>query len=122
MSQFTIDTKVMQKIARNTPERIGQFLDAMSEEMVTDIKLSFPTDGPSAPGQPPAIDTSTLLQSIDWERSGKFSRAIHDGVLYGVVHEMGDSTHELRPFMTPIFEKWRDQFESFAQDFGLIEP
>ena len=122
MSQFTIDTKVMQKIARNTPERIGQFLDAMAEEIKTDIMLSFPTDGPSAPGSPPAIDSTALQTSIDWERAGKYERAIHDGALYGVVHEMGDSTHEPRPFMTPVFEKWRDQFESFAEDFGLIKP
>lgn len=122
MSQFRVDTKIMQKIARNTPERIGEFLDAMAEEIVTDIKLSFPTDGPSAPGDPPAIDSTALQASIDWEPTGKFSRAVHDGVLYGVVHEMGDKNHEPRPFMTPIFEQWRDQFESFAGDFGLIEP
>ncbi len=121
-SNFTIDTKVMRKIAQQTPDRIGQFLDAVAISIKDDVRQSFPRMSPSPAGGPPGIVSTALLESINWEPEGKFRRVIHDGVLYGIVHEVGMGNHPARPFMTPVFKAWEQEFGPFAVNFGLIQP
>lgn len=121
-SGIQIDKRVMLRLIKTTPQNLKVFMDSVAEEIKTDVRVSFPAVSPSPAGGPPGIDTTALLQSINIEPVSEFGRAIHDGVLYGVVHEMGIGNHPPRPFMTPVFQDWANgKFEAAAKSFGLIK-
>lgn len=128
-----VDLSEMERLIREVPEQVSDFLDAEAEQMVNGIKLSFGS-GPagraywrgnvvhvaSAPGYPPNVDTGTLRLSIDWETVDQFTRRIHDGVEYGVDLEFGKTNMAPRPFMGPEFERARRRLAADARAFGLV--
>lgn len=123
MSSFTmvIDDRKLRQIIRDLPDRASEMLGAMSEELTGDIVLSFGAS-PSAPGQPPGVDTGALRASMRWERESALSTAIMDGVEYGIYLEGGTGRMDARPFMLPGFEAFRrNKLAGFIQSYGLIE-
>lgn len=115
------DRRKLHALIRNTPQKADELLRAVAEEMVGDIKLSFGTS-PSAPGDPPGVDTGALRASMGWSPDGKLRILIHDGVVYGIWLEMGTSKMAARPFITPQFEEWRARkFGKFARQFGVFD-
>lgn len=66
----------------------------------------------SAPGQPPAVDTGALINSIQMTAKGPFEVWIHDGVEYGIYLELGTHNMAARPFMKPAIENYRKDFIS----------
>lgn len=119
--QVTLDTRVLDRLIQRQPEKIARFLDWMAESIVTDIKLSF-GESPSAPGQPPGVDTGTLWASIGWEPTGANERTIHDGGGYGIYLEDGTEKMAARPFMAPAFSRAQERIERDArQQLGLEE-
>lgn len=116
---FKIDTRRMREIARAEPQKVSDFLDAEAEDMVNDIKLSFGTS-PSAPGDPPGVDTGALRNSMKWVSEGKFKRLIQDGIEYGAYLEFGTENMAARPFMSPAFERKRRNFADHAKRWGIV--
>lgn len=115
---FTRDLRGLQKVIRENPDKAAAGMDAAAQQMVNEIKLSFPPDGPAPAGSPPAVDMNHLRPSIRWEPIDKFTRKIEDGVEYGVYQEFGtDRGLEPRPFMTPMFQKWARELEGFLARF-----
>jgi len=119
VTNITLDDRVLKQILRNLPDHINDWLDGEAQEIVNDIKLSFGTS-PSAPGDPPGVDTGALRASIRWERGGEYERIVYDGVEYGVDLEFGLSNMAARPFITPIMEQHRLTIGRSAQRAGLI--
>lgn len=114
------DRRVLQRLIQETPEKANAALRGAATEMVGDIVSSFGTS-PSAPGDPPGVDTGTLRASIRWTPDGAQRIVIHDGVEYGVFLEAGTERMASRPFVAPVFEAWRNGLlRRFLVDFGIL--
>lgn len=116
-----LDTEIIDKIIRETHDRADAFLRSEASDIVTDVKLSFGSS-PSSPGEPPGVDTGALRGSIEYQPAGDLAYHVQDGVEYGIYQEHGVSEHNLkaRPFMAPVFERYRATFEDDARAFGII--
>lgn len=66
----------------------------------------------SAPGEAPAIDTGTLVNSIQSRMTGMSSAEVSVGAAYGLPLEYGTEDGHIapRPFMTPAAEKVKPGF------------
>ena len=128
-----IDVSGIERVLREEPGIVANWLDEVAEEMVGDVQESFGTSPPgktyqrgskthtaSQPGYPPNVDTGALRASIHWERTGDFERWIMDGVEYGIRLEDGIGV-EARPFMGPVFYDWRRRIEDHAARHLRIE-
>jgi len=130
----TTDTSKLQALKKRLPDRFDGMLRGASEEIVTDIKLSFGTSPAGAsytrgtvvhvasqPGYPPNIDIGALLATIRWFRDRRGRFIITDGVIYGAHLEIGTERMAARPWMTPVFEQWRShKFAEYARDYNLL--
>ncbi len=129
-----LNKRKLEQLIQTTPARANQLLRGAATEIVGDIVLSFGTspDGreyqrggvthiASQEGFPPNIDTGALRASIRWAEESPLRMVIHDGVLYGILLEQGTERMRARPFITPVFEQWRQRkFREFARDFGVF--
>lgn len=64
----------------------------------------------SAPGEAPAIDTGTLVNSIHSEFQGLMTGIVFTGIEYAPYLEYGTSKMAARPFFTPAAESARAAF------------
>ena len=133
--KIVLDTKGLQKLMREEPQKVSKWLDAKAEGLVTDIKLSFNTSPPgrtytrggvshtaSQEGYPPNVDIGTLRSTIRWKPDGQFTRKIMDGVTYGIHLEDGTERIAPRPFMQPAFARLSKTIEQEAKsELGLEE-
>jgi hypothetical protein len=119
--KLTVDIKELHKLVEELPDQLEEFLDMQAEDIVNGIVLSFGTS-PSAPGDPPGVDTGALRASMRWENTGTLTRRIMDGVLYGVYQELGTETIAPRPFVGPAFERKRGNIGAQAKAFRLAQP
>lgn len=82
-------------------------------EIVNEMLASTP--GPSAPGQPPAIDTGELAGSLQVEQIKPQQYALTTDAPYAPYLEYGTSNMAPRPFMTPAAQRMRGkQIELFS--------
>jgi len=118
--QHKLDTAMLDKITRNNPDKLSRFVRSVAEYIKSDIVQSFGTS--IAPvGEPPGVDTGALRASMKVEQEGKFRCIVHDGVVYGVVHELALNGYP-RPFVVPAFERARGKFIEAAKAWGLFKP
>lgn len=125
------NTTVLQRLIREYPDKVNEFLRAAAQDVVTDIKLYIQQSEPagrtylrgrvahtaSAPGQPPAIDTGALINSLSWYQDTPTRMIVHDGVEYGYGLEMGRDKVAPRPFVNPVIDQWkRRKFVQLAQE------
>ena len=120
-----LDTTVLDRIAKDLNTNTDRILAALAGEVKQNAQTSMVGTGkgkshvPSAPGQPPTVDTGALKNSIDFRRVRRGLYYVEDGVDYGVFLELGHSSRpfrksqgvqrwiEKRPFMVPAMEKMR---------------
>ena len=131
--EVRIDTRKMQNIIRNQPERADAWLRGVANEILGDIVLSFNTSPPgrsytrgetthiaSQPGYPPNIDTGALEASMGVRRLKQLRYEIHDGVDYGIHLELGTERMAARPFVGPVFDDWQRKIQRDAeQNLGI---
>lgn len=116
--RLEVDTAELARLIRETGLHHGRLALAIAEEMKTDMQLSMGTS-PSAPGDPPGVDTGTLWASMRAKPLSESSAEIVDGVEYGVDLEFGTSRIAARPFVTPVVEGWRGgRLAGFVIDYG----
>lgn len=114
------DFSGLRRLVRETPDRADQLLRGAATEINTDIVLSFGTS-PSREGDPPGVDTGALRASMHTFKDGALRYIVADGVLYGVMLELGTSKMGARPFVSPVFVEWQQRkFSEFIRSFGLI--
>jgi hypothetical protein len=126
--QVRIDTRKMQQIIRNEPERVDKWLRGVANEILGDIVLSFNTSPAgrtytrgnvthiaSQPGYPPNVDTGALRASMGVRRLKQLAYEIHDGVEYGVHLEFGTERMAARPFVGPVFDDWQRKIDDDAR-------
>ena len=79
-----------------------------------DAKLSMKGGGSphkaSAPGTPPNIDTSNLVNSIHTETIGELSAIVAVNADYGMFLEYGTSKMAARPFLFPAVKRNTQRF------------
>lgn len=76
-----------------------------------DIKANMTPDGPSAPGEAPAVDTGRLRASITHrveKESGEVVGYVGTNVEYAPWLEFGTTRMKARPFMMPAIERNRE--------------
>lgn len=129
--EIIVDTSGLDRMLEQEPQKVGRWMSAFAEEMVSNIKLSFGTSPPglsysrngiehvaSQPDNPPNVDTGALRASIRWENTGSFERTISAGTEYAEYLENGAEDVGLlpRPFMGPEFEDARRRMADDARD------
>jgi len=133
VSEIILDTSGLDRILQTEPQKVETWLDAVAEDIVTDIVLNFGTSPPGAsytrggvthvasqPGYPPNVDISTLSDSIKWEKTAPLERTISDGVEYGIHLEDGTEYIDPRPWMEPAFKRKQAEIErDAAGNLGL---
>ena len=110
--EYKADTSGIDDLLTKLPTQKGQFMDALAEVVVGNMKGSFGTSPPgrsyprgknrthvaSVQGNPPNVDYGDLTNSLRWERKGSDTREIH-GAEHGLYLE--DNTELDRPFIGP---------------------
>ena len=115
------DFRVLEQLIDGNEDKANALLRAAAQGIVDDMKMLMQESTPtgrtyqrggithtaSAPGQPPAIDTSALWNSLNWYQESKLRMIVHDGVLYGYHLEVGTTKIAPRPFVNPTIDNWR---------------
>lgn len=128
--KIDVDLSGLERVLRDEPKKVDQWLAGVAETMVGDIKLSFGT-GPagksykrgkggkyhvaSSPGFPPNVDVGTLRASIRQEPAGRLTRRIVAGAENAELLENGTAHMAARPFMSPVFDDWSTKIEDDAK-------
>lgn len=115
-SRIVVKFNRIPELKRAAPQAADKALGALAFEGERDVKQSFGTS-PSAPGEPPGVDTGTLRNSIHVEKPKLLVRRIADGVNYGIMLEYGTRKMAARPFMGPMAERIGKRAPEFFQDF-----
>lgn len=107
--------KALQAKFRAKGERISsdmqKALNTCALKVERDIKANMTPNGPSAPGEAPAVDTGRLRASITHriEHDGGESAAyVGTNVEYAPWLEFGTSRMRARPFMVPAMNRNRE--------------
>lgn len=107
--------KALQAKFRAKGERVGsdmqKALNTCALKVERDIKANMSPNGPSAPGEAPAVDTGRLRASITHriEHDGGESVAyVGTNVEYAPHLEFGTKRMAPRPFMVPAIERNRE--------------
>lgn len=131
---ITFEHRVLDLMINNGPEHLDQWVRAVGQEILGEVKLSFGssphgerytrrgvTHIASQPNYPPNVDTGALRASLRVEKMGELHYQLQDGVKYGVYLELGTPRMKKRPYILPVFEKWRsDKLFEHAIKFGLV--
>jgi hypothetical protein len=132
MGDVKIDVSGFDRLLSNEPDQLDTWLRGVGNAMVTDIQLSFGTSPggrtykrgkithiASRPGHPPNVDIGTLRATIRLRRKAALHYEITDGVEHGILLEEGTQTIAPRPFMGPVFIRYRTEIEKRADDLDL---
>lgn len=93
--------------ARNTDEALGE----VTMLIVQHMKTNWSPSSPSAPGEPPAVDTGTLANSIEGKMHVRGREWRITGVEYGEFLEYGTPRMAARPFIRPAVYAVRRQLK-----------
>ena len=95
-----------------TRKEVEQFIRRKALEIVNEAKRSMVGGGkphvPSAPGEPPHVDTGRLRSSITFEfesSRSQFEARVGTNVIYGKFLELGTVHIRPRPWLRPAFFK-----------------
>jgi HK97 gp10 family phage protein len=98
-------------------------VNACALKVERDIKANMTPNGPSSPGEAPAVDTGRLRASITHRvemDSGEAVAYVGTNVKYAPYLEFGTSRMAARPFMVPAIERnreWiKDKLKSVVKD------
>lgn len=103
--RVVIDMTRLQALERAMPGIAGQVVQKMAQDTQADIVNSFSPNSPSAPGDPPAVDTGNLKNSVVAVPRDAQTWAVLIGAEYGVDLEYGTGKMAARPFVLPAFER-----------------
>ena len=111
---FKVETAGIDHILLNM-KRADAIAGAAARNIEKRAKASMRGGGqphvPSAPGEPPHIDTGALVNSIRVDKVKDALYDVQDGVEYGIHLELGTAHMAERPWLTPAFEAERKAFE-----------
>ncbi|MDP9350799.1 MAG: hypothetical protein M3P51_04570 [Chloroflexota bacterium] len=107
----------LRREAANAVRETTLAIEAGAKERMTQPKSGRVYERPgqpahqaSAPGEAPAVDTSTLSNSVQSRMDGDLTGVIEVGAEQGEALEYGTERIEPRPYMTPSAEEERPRF------------
>lgn len=114
------DTR-LRHISANLRPRAGMVIRKLAADMVRQIDESMETTPltgrwyfhggrshqASSEGNPPAIDTGTLVNSIQWRRIGELAAMVYTNSDHAIPLEFGTVNMAPRPFFLPAVEVTR---------------
>ncbi|GAB4528770.1 MAG: hypothetical protein OHK0046_48040 [Anaerolineae bacterium] len=105
MTDIRKNTRGLTLIQQNMDSNVDRILGKLAKDTDGYVKNNFSAQQPSAPGDPPGVDTGTLKNSIRARRRvmGK-EWVVEVGATYGVHLEYGTVHMAARPFMLPAFQ------------------
>lgn len=118
VSKVRLDTGGMDHLIADDAGR-DQWLNGVAHDMLADIVQSFGVS-PSAPGDPPGVDTGALRASMRVDKQRSKVYYIQDGTDYGLSLEWG-LRFAPRPFVRPVFDNWRRKKIHDAAKRGLVD-
>lgn len=116
ITRITLDTTKLQALIAQSPQKAGQAVRAMALDGQRDVQNSMGAS-PSAPGDPPGVDTGALRASIHVERRAAFTQAVVTGTDYDVHLEFGTTRMAARPYMGPMAMRLQQRVSDFWDDF-----
>lgn len=97
--------------------QIVRGIDRASIALQSDLKQVLSTSpSPSAPGQPPGVDTGTLRRSVQVDRSqvdSELKARVGTNVEYARPLEYGTINMAARPWMRPTVTTFKDKLASY---------
>lgn len=100
-AHITLDTKTLDRIAAKLNTNTSDFVHMMALTCMMEVLTHFSRESPSAPGEPPGVDTGTLKSSINVNSLGPTIYAVNVGTDYGIHLEYGTIRMAARPFLLP---------------------
>lgn len=99
------DLTKLNRLEREFPGRVDRFMAKLAFDGQADLQLSYGSAGsPSAPGEPPGIDTGILKASIIVIKiKPKLYHLL--GAAYGLYLEYGTATIVARPHILPMMKR-----------------
>ena len=104
-----LDTTVLDRIAANLGTNTDRVVAMLANEVVGTAVSSF-GESPSAPGDPPGVDTGALRASVQSEHTGTNQYTVSDGVEYGAFLEYGTPRMAARPWLGAAVFKMMQTF------------
>lgn len=108
-SQIIVQFNRLPDFARSISATPRDIVQKLGFDIEADSKNSMVGGGsphaPSAPGQPPHVDTGHLKDSIGFEMTGQTSGEVTAGADYSAMLEYGTSRMPARPFLTPAVDR-----------------
>lgn len=115
--QVILDTRKLDRIARRSGQAADEIVGELAFMFQADVNKNWSTSSPSAPGEPPGVDTGTLKNANYVERvQDKVWRWL-DGTDYGIHLEFGTRNMAARPFVRPAIERIAQE----AKRRGILE-
>lgn len=119
-------TKATIRLEDKVTKGAENLVNTAAQALVNDIKSSWSSSSPSAPGSPPAVVTGTLDSSVQAETGrdtlGRFAsagsvvtRIVRVRAGHGALLENGTYKMAARPFMRPATERLADTYPGIAK-------
>ncbi len=102
--KVTLDKKKLTRIIRESPKKADAICGKLVGDIEATVKASFGSS-PSAPGDPPGIDTGYLKNRTYSEKRADFSWAVVEATEYAALLEHGTLEMGARPHLRPAAEK-----------------
>lgn len=104
--RVNVDVSALRRLQQVTPQRAGAIVRKMAMDCQAEIVNNFSPNKPSAPGDPPGVDTGNLKNSIVAVKGETtFTYLVQVGAEYGADLEYGTSKMAARPFVLPAVER-----------------
>lgn len=96
-----LDKRRLLELERQMPGAADQAVGKMANDFVADVDDHWSRTSPSSPGQPPAVDTGLLKNSVVARRVRPGHWRVTYGTKYAVHLEYGTLYMAARPFVAP---------------------
>ena len=105
--RIELDMKRLKELERKTPGITDKVMGKLAGDIEGYAKnnMSRTAPDPSRPGEPPAVQTGELKNSIVHQREAARSWSVTVGAEYGVHLEFGTPNMAARPFLRPAVHK-----------------
>lgn len=119
-TQVILQFNHLPEFARSVGAAARDIVAKVGHDIEADSKASMVGGGsphvPSAPGQPPHVDTGNLRNSIRFGLTGEASGEVAVGAEYAEFLEFGTSRMAPRPFMTPAVDRVAGKLEAIGAE------
>jgi hypothetical protein len=116
--EVRLDKRKLQELERRHPGKANDVLRAAAFEGERIAKSSMgPGPSPSAPGEPPHVQTGALRAGIHAAPAGTLRWKVANSVDYGIYLEFGTRRMSARPFMGPMAEELRRMLPDLFRGF-----